>query len=121
MFSTLDIGLFVSIGLLILVVLGMRVAFAAALSGLIGLVWVFWSKKKYASEHLDWAIEVAIKTAGQVPHSKITSQALSLIPVFVLIGFLAYHAGLTKALFTAAKRWLGWLPCLLYTSPSPRD
>ena len=85
-------------------------AFAAALSGLVGLVWVFWSKKKYASEHLDWAIEVAIKTAGQVPHSKITSQALSLIPVFVLIGFLAYHAGLTKALFTAAKRWLGWLP-----------
>ena len=108
--SSLDIGLIVSCGLLVMVVLGMRVAFAAALSGLIGLVWIFWSKKKYAMEHLDWAIEVAVKTAGQVPHSKITSQALSLIPVFVLIGFLAYHAGLTKALFTMAKRWLGWLP-----------
>ena len=35
---------------------------------------------------------------------------LSLIPTFILIGFLAYHAGLTKALFEAAKRWVGWLP-----------
>jgi tripartite ATP-independent transporter DctM subunit len=51
-----------------------------------------------------------VKTAGQVPHSKISSQALSLIPTFILIGYLAYYAGLTKALFDAAKRWVGWLP-----------
>lgn len=108
--TSLDIGLAVSAGLLLLVIFGMRVAFAAGLSGLIGLVWVFWAKKDYALAQLYWAVEVAIKTAGQVPHSKITSQALSLIPVFVLIGFLAYHAQLTKALFVAAKRWLGWLP-----------
>ncbi|HAV08523.1 MAG TPA: C4-dicarboxylate ABC transporter permease, partial [Rhodobacteraceae bacterium] len=25
-------------------------------------------------------------------------------------GYLAYYAGLTTALFEAAKRWLGWLP-----------
>ncbi|MEL6965276.1 MAG: TRAP transporter large permease, partial [Pseudomonadota bacterium] len=29
---------------------------------------------------------------------------------FILIGYLAYYAGLTKALFEAAKRWVGWLP-----------
>ena len=52
---------------------------------------------------------MAVKTAGQVPHSKITSQALSLIPTFILIGYLAYYAELTKALFEAAKRWVGWL------------
>jgi len=49
-------------------------------------------------------------TAGQVPHSKVSSQALSLIPTFILIGYLAYHAGLTKALFEAAKRWIAWVP-----------
>ena len=38
------------------------------------------------------------------------SQALSLIPTFILIGYLAYYAGLTKALFTAAKRWIAWVP-----------
>ena len=30
--------------------------------------------------------------------------------MFILIGFLAFHAGLTKSLFEAAKRWLGRLP-----------
>ena len=59
---------------------------------------------------LGWALGVAAKTAGQVPHSKVTNQALSLIPVFILIGFLAYYAKLTQALFEAARRWVGWLP-----------
>ncbi|MDA9074710.1 TRAP transporter large permease, partial [Amylibacter sp.] len=57
-----------------------------------------------------WALTVAAKTAGQVPHSKVSSQALSLIPTFILIGYLAYYAGLTKALFEAAKKWVAWLP-----------
>ena len=108
--SALDIGLIVTGGLLALVLLGMRVAFAAALAGLAGLVWIFWSNKGYAPDELGWALGVAVKTAGQVPHSKISSQALSLIPTFILIGYLAYYAGLTTALFEAAKRWLGWLP-----------
>jgi C4-dicarboxylate transporter DctM subunit len=106
----IQIGLIVTGILFIVVLLGMRVAFAAALAGLLGLIWIFWSKKGYAFDQLDWALTVAIKTAGQVPHSKISSQELSLIPAFVLIGYLAYYAGLTNALFEAAKRWLGWLP-----------
>ncbi|MHC0053078.1 TRAP transporter large permease [Actibacterium sp. D379-3] len=106
----IDIGIVVSLGLLALVVLGMRVAFAAALTGLVGLIWIFWAKKGYAPDDFGWALTVAVKTAGQVPHSKVASQALSLIPTFILIGYLAYYAGLTKALFEAAKRWVGWLP-----------
>jgi len=88
----------------------MRVAFAAAVAGFLGLLWIFWAKKGYNPEDFGWALGVAVKTAGQVPHSKISSQALSLIPTFILIGYLAYYAGLTKALFDAAKRWVGWLP-----------
>ncbi|MAQ46204.1 MAG: C4-dicarboxylate ABC transporter permease [Confluentimicrobium sp.] len=106
----LDIGLIVTGILLLLVVLGTRVAFAAAMCGMIGLIWIFWSKKGYDPAEFTWALTVATKTAGQVPHSKVASQALSLIPTFILIGYLAYYAGLTKALFTAAKRWVGWLP-----------
>ena len=108
--SPIEIGVWVSMGMLVLVVIGMRVAFAAAIAGVVGLVWIFWSKKGYAPDELGWALGVAAKTAGQVPHSKVASQALSLIPTFILIGYLAYYAGLTKALFEAAKRWLGWLP-----------
>lgn len=106
----IDIGIAVSAGLLVMVILGMRVAFAAGLAGLGGLVWIFWAKRDYAMDQFFWALTVATKTAGQVPHSKVASQELSLIPTFILIGFLAYHAGLTKALFEAAKRWVAWLP-----------
>ncbi|MCF6326133.1 MAG: TRAP transporter large permease [Devosiaceae bacterium] len=105
-----SIGIIVTSGMLVMVVLGMRVGIAAALAGMVGLIWIFWAKKNYAGDEFVWALTVAVKTAGQVPHSKISSQALSLIPTFILIGFLAYYAGLTKALFEAAKRWVGWLP-----------
>ena len=106
----LDIGIAVTAGLLVLVVLGMRVAFAATLAGLLGLVWIFWDRQDYAWDQLGRAVTVAIGTAGQVPHSKIAAQSLSLIPTFILIGYLAYYAGLTTALLEAAKRWIGWLP-----------
>ncbi len=106
----IDIGIAVSLILVVFVVLGMRVAFAAAVTGFIGLLWIFWAKKGYDPDAFGWALGVAVKTAGQVPHSKISSQALSLIPTFILIGYLAYYAGLTKALFEAAKRWVGWMP-----------
>jgi tripartite ATP-independent transporter DctM subunit len=106
----IEIGLVVTGIMLVVVVLGMRVAFAAALAGVIGLIWIFWSKKGYAGDEFLWAVTVAVKTAGQVPHSKVSSQALSLIPTFILIGYLAYYAGLTQALFEAAKRWIAWVP-----------
>ena len=106
----IEIGLWVTAGLLVLVVAGMRVAFAAALAGLVGLVLIFWAKKDFDPEKFGWALTVAVKQAGQVPHSKVASHELSLIPTFILIGYLAYYAGLTQSLFEAAKRWIAWLP-----------
>ncbi|KJS40709.1 MAG: C4-dicarboxylate ABC transporter permease [Roseovarius sp. BRH_c41] len=106
----IEIGIAVTGIMLVVVVLGMRVAFAAALAGVVGLIWIFWSKKGYDGDQFLWAVTVAVKTAGQVPHSKVSSQALSLIPTFILIGYLAYYAGLTQALFEAAKRWVAWVP-----------
>ncbi len=91
--------------MLLLIVFGMRVAFAAALAGFIGLLWIFSLRFGFEKGFL-----VAIKTVGIIPHSKVSTLALSLIPTFILVGFLAFHAGLTKAIFTAAKRWVGWLP-----------
>ncbi|SHE91008.1 TRAP transporter, DctM subunit [Ruegeria intermedia] len=108
--DTIDIGLWVTGGLLVLVVAGMRVAFAAGLAGLVGLVWVFWAKFGYDPDRFGKALTVAVKTAGQVPHSKVASHTLSLIPTFILIGYLAYYAGLTRSLFEAAKRWIAWVP-----------
>ncbi|MDH5517432.1 MAG: TRAP transporter large permease [Gammaproteobacteria bacterium] len=103
--DSISIGLWVTGVMLLLVIIGVRVAFAAAMAGFIGLVWIFSAKFGFEKGLL-----IAIKMAGTIPHSKVSTLALSLIPTFILIGFLAYHAGLTKALFEAAKRWVGWLP-----------
>ncbi|MCB1758328.1 MAG: TRAP transporter large permease [Gammaproteobacteria bacterium] len=103
--DSIAIGLWVTCAMLLFVVIGVRVAFAAALAGFIGLLWIFSAKLGFEKGFM-----VALKMAGTIPHSKVSTLALSLIPTFILIGFLAYHAGLTRALFEAAKRWLGWLP-----------
>ena len=103
--DSITIGLWVTGLMLAFVVIGVRVAFAAALAGFVGLLWIFSAKMGFERGFL-----VAVKMAGTIPHSKVSTLALSLIPTFILIGFLAYHAGLTRSLFEAAKRWLGWLP-----------
>lgn len=103
--DNITIGLWVTGLMLAFVVLGVRVAIAAATAGFLGLLWIFSAKLGFEKGFM-----VALKMAGTIPHSKVSSLALSLIPTFILIGFLAYHAGLTRRLFEAAKRWFGWLP-----------
>jgi tripartite ATP-independent transporter DctM subunit len=103
----IDVSMILAGVLLILVFLGVRVAFATALVGFIGLFVIFAFDKNQGFER---GLTTAVLIAGQVPHSKTASHVLGLIPTFILIGYLAYYAGLTKALFEAAKRWVGWLP-----------
>ena len=81
-----------------LALLGVRIAYASALVGVIGLALLMGS----------WY--PAIVAAGTVPFAKGTSYELSVLPMFILIGYLAYYAGMTTTSFEAAKRWFGWLP-----------
>ena len=83
--------------LVALVALGVRVYIAAALTGFLGLVLL-----------KGWTVAAAV--AGTIPHSKTVTYPLSVLPLFILIGFLAFHAGLTGRLFEAARRWVGWVP-----------
>ncbi len=106
----IEIGLWTSAGLLVMVVLGMRVAFAAGLAGFAGLVWLRWNGFDYDPDRFWKAVEVSVRIAGLTPHSKVSAQVLSLIPVFILIGYMAYYANLTTAMFEAAKRWIAWVP-----------
>ncbi|WP_419910819.1 TRAP transporter large permease [Hoeflea sp.] len=93
----LKVGL-IGLGLLLfLVFIGVRVVFAAAATGLFGLV-----------ELLGWGPAAGI--VGTIPHSKSSTYALSVLPMFIFIGFLAFHAGMTRQLFEAARKWVGWVP-----------
>jgi len=105
--TTIETAMVLSGVLVILVLIGVRVAFATALIGIVGLFLYYFHDKGMPAGR---AFTITLKLIGQVPHSKTASHVLGLIPVFILIGYLAYFAGLTKALFEAAKRWLGWLP-----------
>ncbi|MEO1291347.1 MAG: TRAP transporter large permease [Pseudomonadota bacterium] len=105
--DTVDTSLLLAGVLLILVVIGVRVAFATALIGFVGIFLIFSVEKGMDT---DRALNIALQIAGQIPHSKTAEHVLGLIPTFILIGYLAYYAGLTTALFEAAKRWFGWVP-----------
>ncbi|WP_372921791.1 TRAP transporter large permease [Roseovarius sp.] len=93
----LQIGLLFCGVLIVLVALGVRVYLAAAGVGLFGLVTMI-------------GYDAGLQLAGTIPHSKTVSYSLSVLPVFILIGFLAFHAGFTRTLFEAARRWVGWMP-----------
>lgn len=98
-----EIGIIGTLALLVLCFLGMRFAFAGAIVGTFGL-----------SSLIGW--QAGIRTAGIVPYSAGANYTLSVLPMFILIGYLAYYAGITQTAFEAARRWLGWLPGGLATA-----
>jgi tripartite ATP-independent transporter DctM subunit len=101
--TPVEIGGVGAVGLVLLGILGVRIAYAAGLVGLLGLVWM-----------LGW--DVGLKTAGTIPYAKSTTYSLTVLPMFILVGYLAHYAGITKAAFEAARRWFGWLPGGLATA-----
>ena len=83
--------------LLVLVLIGVRVYIAASIVGLVGLVAM-----------IGW--DAGAGMIGTIPHSKSVTYTLSVLPMFILIGYLAFHAGITQSLFDASRKWLGWMP-----------
>ena len=81
----------------VLVVLGMRIAFATALVGFVGL----WIMKNFV---------VAGKVVGFLPHAIVAHYSLSVIPLFIIMGYYAFYAGLTDDIFFTARQWVGHLP-----------
>jgi len=93
----LIMGLLGLLAIFVLVVLGMRIAFATALVGFVGL----WSMKN---------IIVAGKVVGFLPHGIVAHYSLSVIPLFIIMGYYAFYAGLTDDVFKTARAWVGHLP-----------
>lgn len=95
---------YLGIGTLIfLVMVGVPVAYAAAFTGISGIM-------------LIRNPGVGIGLAGIVPYANSASYSLSVLPLFIAIGFLAMHAGITTAAFDAARKWVGRAPGGLATA-----
>ncbi|MBO0334740.1 TRAP transporter large permease subunit [Sneathiella sp. CAU 1612] len=88
------IGLLVVMGLLLL-----RVPIAVALIcvSFVGISLILGTKQA-------WGI------LSVIPYNFAAKWTLSSIPMFLLMGFMAHHGGLTKGLFAAARLWLSRLP-----------
>ena len=52
----------------------------------------------------------AIGALKIIPYSFAANWQLSSVPMFLMMGFLAYHTGITRGLFQAARMWLARLP-----------
>ena len=52
----------------------------------------------------------AIGMISQIPYDFTAHWTLSSIPMFLFMGYLCFHAGLTTGLFRLARLWLSWLP-----------
>ena len=97
MIDPFNAGLLSVVIIIAMVVLGVRVAYASGIAGVIGLVWL----RGY---------DAGAGLAGLLAHSEVSHVTLSVLPMFILIGFLAFYAGLTQSAFYAARCWLGTLP-----------
>ena len=83
--------------LLCLVLLGMPIAFASALVGLAGIGLL-----------KGWG--VAFSLAGYLPYGITAHYSLRVIPLFIIMGYFAYFAGITSEVFKAARNWVGHFP-----------
>jgi tripartite ATP-independent transporter DctM subunit len=93
----LTIGLLALGVLLVLIALRVPIAVSLLLVSFVG-IWLIGGSR------------VAISMLSTVPYSTSASWTLSSIPMFLLMGYITYHSGLTRGLFEAARVWLGWMP-----------
>lgn len=93
----LTMGLLGLGAIFVLILLGMRIAFATALVGFVGL----WIMKDMG---------VAGKVVGFLCHGIVAHYSLSVIPLFIIMGYYAFYAGLTDDIFFTARQWIGHLP-----------
>ncbi len=82
---------------LVLVALGMPIAFVTAAAGIGGLI----ALRGFGAAGV---------LAGGVPHSEVSSYTLVVVPFFIMMGSFAASAGITTDLYKMAKAWVGHLP-----------
>lgn len=94
-----------------LVLLAIRVPIAAAL-GVVASVGIFviFAWRPGAEFAPQWAWQPTFSLMANNPYAFITSSTLSTIPLFILMGHLAFEAGFTTDIYRAARLWLARLP-----------
>lgn len=101
MFDPADTALLMTLGMVILLGLGIPVAIAMGMAGLVGLVMIG-----------GWPF--LFGQLQTMPYSITANYDFAVMPTFLLMGNLAMNSGMAAELYTAADRWLGHLRGGLY-------
>jgi tripartite ATP-independent transporter DctM subunit len=96
--SGLIIGALCFLTLFSLLLLRVPIAFAMAFMGILGLIC------------LKRTPFIALATVGDIPYLHTADFVYVAIPMFMLMGELAFYSGISSDLFECANRWLGRLP-----------
>ncbi|MGB1091396.1 MAG: TRAP transporter large permease [Oceanobacter sp.] len=96
-FEPVSIGFVSLIGVVAMIVLRVPIAVALISVSALGIGLIV-------------GVESSISMLSNIPYSFASSWTLSSVPMFLLMGYVAFHTGMTKGLFNAARAWLGWLP-----------
>jgi tripartite ATP-independent transporter DctM subunit len=95
--DAVSVGILSLLALTLFLVSGVRIAFATAICGVLGL----WALRGY---------EPAASLSAQTIIGHITNYNLLVVPLFIMMGFFAYYANITRDIYWAARQWLGHLP-----------
>src|SRR5690606_36627628 len=90
-------GALVMLVMVLLILLGVPVAIAMIAAGAFGIVSLS-------------GMPVLVFTLRDYPFQSSASWSLSVLPMFILMGFVLYRSGLSEELFRSARLWLGRFP-----------
>jgi tripartite ATP-independent transporter DctM subunit len=93
----INLGVLSLLALTLLLMSGVRIAFATALCGFAGL----WIMRGY---------DPAAALSASTVFGHLTNYNLLVLPLFIMMGFFAYYAGITRDIYWAARQWFGQLP-----------
>lgn len=93
--SEIAIGLVLIIGLFVLLLMGLEIAWSVGIIALIGLIW-----------YVDQPISQIAETAW----NSLDSFTLTAMPLFIFMGAILGNTGVNERLFNAVDKWLGHLP-----------
>ena len=82
---------------LLLVFVGMPIAFAFAIVGFVGVLLIM-------------GVGPGLAMLGAAPWQWAAKGELIVVPLFILMGQFAFYSGISRDLFVAASRWIGRLP-----------
>ena len=95
--TNLHIGL-AGIGCLFgLLLLRMPIAIALALVSVVGIAQIR-------------GIQAALGSLGTLPYDFAASWTLSAVPMFLLMGAIAFHSGMTGSVYKVCRMWFWWVP-----------